>query len=415
MRFRSAALLGPRRHASPPRRAARPTLRRHPGRASTARRLATGKDFDDGPAPRRGDVVAARRGRRPAAWPTRLDGPAVRRALGRAPSPTRRTPCRAVHDLDAPAGGRPQAALLGSADHARRPSASTRTATSPTCGPTRTTLSDTALDRGPGPDRRAVRRRTTCPTRPAPYTSKVKNAQEAHEAIRPAGDALPHPRGGRAASCSGDEFRLYELIWKRTIASQMTDARGETRAGPPRARRPPTGATAEFAGHRARTITFPGFLRAYVEGADDPEARRSTTRSGSCPPLAEGDPLTADAARAQGPRDPAARPLHRGLAGQAARGARRRAPVHLRLDHLDHPGPRLRVEEGLGAGARPSPPSPWSRCSRSTSPTWSTTPSPPAWRTTSTPSPRAPQSRCPWLSRFYFGDDGRRARRRRSG
>ena len=65
------------------------------------------------------------------------------------------------------------------------------------------------------------------PDAPRIYTSKVKNAQEAHEAIRPAGDGSP-PRPKPAVRLKGDELRLYELVWKRTVASQMKDATGES-------------------------------------------------------------------------------------------------------------------------------------------------------------------------------------------
>jgi DNA topoisomerase-1 len=97
----------------------------------------------------------------------------------------------------------------------------------------------------------------------------VKNAQEAHEAIRPAGDRFRSPEQVRR-DVSRDEALLYELVWKRTVASQMTDATGESM----QVRLAATatdGSDAEFAAS-GRTITFPGFLRAYVEGSDDPEA-----------------------------------------------------------------------------------------------------------------------------------------------
>ena len=99
---------------------------------------------------------------------------------------------------------------------------------------------------------------------PRVYASKVKNAQEAHEAIRPAGDSFTPPEVVRHQL--GDEaFRLYDLIWKRTVASQMADAKGTyvtvtVGAG-----------DAKFRAS-GKTIAFPGFLRAYVEGSDDPEA-----------------------------------------------------------------------------------------------------------------------------------------------
>ena len=102
------------------------------------------------------------------------------------------------------------------------------------------------------------------PEGPRTYVSKVKNAQEAHEAIRPAGDPFMLPEKIKG-DLSDDQYRLFELIWKRTIASQMTDARGHrimiTIEG--------GGAVFQVSG---RTIDFPGYLRAYVEGSDDPSA-----------------------------------------------------------------------------------------------------------------------------------------------
>jgi DNA topoisomerase-1 len=98
------------------------------------------------------------------------------------------------------------------------------------------------------------------------YTRKVKNAQEAHEAIRPAGDTFRTP-GALAGQLSSDEFRLYELIWQRTLASQMADAVGTTVSvritGESVAQE-----RAEFS-TSGRTITFAGFLRAYVEDIDN--------------------------------------------------------------------------------------------------------------------------------------------------
>ncbi|MBA2417021.1 MAG: type I DNA topoisomerase [Geodermatophilaceae bacterium] len=98
------------------------------------------------------------------------------------------------------------------------------------------------------------------------YVRKVKNAQEAHEAIRPAGDSFRTP-GEVAGELSSEEFRLYELIWKRTIASQMADAVGQTVSIRLRGDSA-SGEVAEFAAS-GMTITFPGFLRAYVESRDD--------------------------------------------------------------------------------------------------------------------------------------------------
>jgi len=151
-----------------------------------------------------------------------------------------------------------------------------------------TTLSETALAAARdqarelyGPD--------YVPAQPRVYNKKVKNAQEAHEAIRPAGETFRTP-DQVAAELGPDELRLYDLIWKRTVASQMSDARGQTvqvRFGG----RSSAGEDAEFA-TSGKVITFPGFLRAYVEGADDPEAELEDQER-PLPPLAVGDALTA--------------------------------------------------------------------------------------------------------------------------
>ena len=124
----------------------------------------------------------------------------------------------------------------------------------------------------------------------------MKNAQEAHEAIRPSGDAFRTP-AELAGSLSGDELRLYELIWQRAVASQMADATGSSvtvRLGATAA----NGEDAEFAAS-GKVIDFPGFLRAYVEGSDDPEADLED-RERRLPPLAVDDRLAATTLRARG-------------------------------------------------------------------------------------------------------------------
>ncbi|GAA2607890.1 type I DNA topoisomerase [Actinomadura fulvescens] len=132
------------------------------------------------------------------------------------------------------------------------------------------------------------------PDKPRVYASKVKNAQEAHEAIRPAGDSFRTPG---ETGLSGDQFRLYELIWKRTIASQMNDARGQSVS----IRVTGTSTQNELAefGATGKTITFYGFLKAYVESADDPATDRDDQER-RLPNLDEGDPLTALAMEAEG-------------------------------------------------------------------------------------------------------------------
>jgi DNA topoisomerase-1 len=109
---------------------------------------------------------------------------------------------------------------------------------------------------------------TYLPEKPRLYAKKVKNAQEAHEAIRPAGDVFRTPES-LALELKSDDFKLYELIWKRTIASQMMDAAGQSVSLRVTAK---TGQEEAELSASGRSITFPGYLRAYVEGADDPEA-----------------------------------------------------------------------------------------------------------------------------------------------
>ncbi|MGC0375893.1 type I DNA topoisomerase [Streptomyces sp. SAI-229] len=126
------------------------------------------------------------------------------------------------------------------------------------------------------------------PPQPRTYAGKVKNAQEAHEAIRPSGDRFRTPA---ETGLTGDQFKLYELIWKRTVASQMKDATGNSvtvKIGGTAA----DGRDAEFSAS-GKTITFHGFLKAYVEGADDPNAELDD-RERRLPQVTEGDALTAE-------------------------------------------------------------------------------------------------------------------------
>ncbi|MGW3912757.1 type I DNA topoisomerase [Streptomyces sp. NPDC005070] len=150
-----------------------------------------------------------------------------------------------------------------------------------------TTLSDTAVT--------AARAQVTqlygadyLPAQPRTYAGKVKNAQEAHEAIRPSGDRFRTPA---ETGLTGDQFRLYELIWKRTVASQMKDAVGNS-VTVKIAGTSADGRDAEFSAS-GKTITFHGFLKAYVEGADDPNAELDD-RERRLPQVGEGDPLSVE-------------------------------------------------------------------------------------------------------------------------
>jgi len=158
------------------------------------------------------------------------------------------------------------------------------------------TLSQQAID--------AARRQITVlygvdylPPRPRIYDSKVKNAQEAHEAIRPAGDEFAPPA---KTGLRGDQLRLYELIWQRTLASQMVDAQALTVT---------VGVEAALAAKLAlevgpvtkagftasgTTFTFPGFRRAYVESRDDDDES-----SAVMPSLSQGQNLDAPEVTAQ--------------------------------------------------------------------------------------------------------------------
>ncbi|HVF75343.1 MAG TPA: type I DNA topoisomerase [Acidimicrobiales bacterium] len=161
------------------------------------------------------------------------------------------------------------------------------------------------------------------PDAPRRYEKKVKNAQEAHEAIRPAGDSFRRPEQV-AREVGADEARLYELIWKRTVASQMKDAAGQrvqVRLGG----RSSAGEDAEFAAS-GQVITFPGYMRAYVEGSDDPDAELED-REVRLPAMAAGDAL--------------------GLAGLEAKGHSTQPPARYTEASL------VRALEEMGVG-RPS-------------------------------------------------------------
>jgi len=133
------------------------------------------------------------------------------------------------------------------------------------------------------------------PSSPRVYSSKDSNAQEAHEAIRPSGDTFRTPESVRA-ELRGDEFRMYEMIWKRTVASQMADAAGTTSTVR-------IGATS--ANHHAvefsasgTIITFQGFMAAYEESREksryeDDEAKVIADEEARLPQLAEGQAVDA--------------------------------------------------------------------------------------------------------------------------
>jgi DNA topoisomerase I len=147
-----------------------------------------------------------------------------------------------------------------------------------------TTLSESALNAARN-QARELYGADYVPEQPRRYERKVKNAQEAHEAIRPAGDVFRMPKAV-ASELNRDENALYELIWMRTIASQMKDAAGQTvslRIGATSS----ASERAEF-GASGTVITFRGFLAAYEEGRDTDDSDDEERR---LPNVSEGDAL----------------------------------------------------------------------------------------------------------------------------
>ena len=155
-------------------------------------------------------------------------------------------------------------------------------------------LSDTAI-RAARAQVRQLYGANYLPDAPRVYASKVKNAQEAHEAIRPAGEEFQTPA---QTGLTGDQFRLYELVWQRTLASQMKDATGETItvkiiATPADQQR----CTFVASG---RTISFYGFLKAYVEAIDEGSDGQSDDSQTRLPELSKGQSLSPERIRALG-------------------------------------------------------------------------------------------------------------------
>ncbi|OMC07676.1 DNA topoisomerase I [Mycolicibacter heraklionensis] len=151
-----------------------------------------------------------------------------------------------------------------------------------------TTLSASAIDAARNQARQLYGEEYVAPS-PRQYTRKVKNAQEAHEAIRPAGETFATPDAVRN-ELGSDEFRLYELIWQRTVASQMADARGTTlslRIGGQSGSQQVTFAAS------GRTITFAGFLKAYVETVDELAGGEADDAERRLPQLTQGQRVDA--------------------------------------------------------------------------------------------------------------------------
>ncbi|MFZ7087082.1 type I DNA topoisomerase [Curtobacterium sp. RRHDQ10] len=147
----------------------------------------------------------------------------------------------------------------------------------------------------------------TIPDKPRSYAGKSKNAQEAHEAIRPAGDTFKTPSQMQGV-LRGNDWRLYDLIWKRTVASQMADAKGSTASvvigvtsteSVEGLALTASGTDAEFTAS-GTVITFRGFLNAYEEGKDEDRHETAEQADTTLPQMAERDPLGLEAIEAKG-------------------------------------------------------------------------------------------------------------------
>ena len=364
------------------------------------RKIPSGKDFD----PATGKIKDAQ-----LAAAERAAGPRAGRAAAARRSSASRTsksgPTRASRPSRSPPArcSRRPTASWASARGGRwtSPRACTRTATSRTCEPTRRTWRrwrSTPPATWCAPNMAA----STCPTAPRVYQLEGQERPGSPRGDPPRRPSVRAARGARRTSSSSDQFRLFELIWKRTIASQMVDARGRTMTITIEA----DGAVFQVSG---KTIDFPGFLRAYVEGSDDPEAELADQER-ILPAVKVGDAVTCRELIAKDhTTQPPARFSEASLtAALEERGIGRPSTYASIIDTiLDR---RVRLQEGQrpgadvdgvlrveAAGAAPAEPG---RLSSSR----------PRWKTCSTPSAAASSSQVEYLNDFYFGKKDNRIR-----
>ena len=251
-------------------------------------------------------------------------------------------PRAAVHHLDAAAGSGAQARFQRAAHHAARAAAVRRPRhRRGQRRPHHLHAHRLGVDGGRGGDRDPRGRRAAVwparkwPTKPRIYKTKSKNAQEAHEAIRPTSAAVtPADVEGKIED---DLYRLYALIWKRAVASQMSHAMFDTVAvdmlagadGPQR----------HLLRANGSTLVKPGYIAVYQEGSDD---TKIDDGDHVLPAMREGDDVSLDRIRRQPAFHRAAAALRRGVAGQGAGGAWHRPALDLRHHHLDAAGSRVR-------------------------------------------------------------------------
>ena len=300
----------------------------------------------------------------------------------------------AVHHQHAAAGSQPQARLHRPPHDAGRPE------------PVRERphhLHAYRLDQpGAGGDRRRPRaggrriwQRVPAGRAAASTSRRSRTPRKRTKAIRPAGHPFELPEALRD-ELNADEFKLFDLIWKRTIASQMADARGRritiTIEG--------EGCVFQVSG---KTIDFPGYLRAYVEGTDDPEAELADQET-VLPSVAVGEALkcidmTAKEHTTQPPSRYSEAALTKAL---EERGIGRPSTYASIIDTIQ--SPQLRVQERQRPGADLGGVLRRATAGGASGRAWSTTSSRPRWKTTSTRSAAASRSTSTILTAFYFGN-----------
>ncbi len=280
----------------------------------------------------------------------------------------------------------------------RSRSGSTSAATSPICEPTARTCRSRRSAR-PAPRSASSTATSTCPAEPRTFSSKVKNAQEAHEAIRPAGDRIRTPDEVRA-ELDGDEQRLYELIWIRTVACQMADARG-------RKMTIRLGATST-AGRAARRSARPA--RRTTSSAGGARTSKTSTRATRSsrkrvlPAVVEGAAVQCSELASVGHETkPPARYTEASLVKELEeRGIGRPSTYAAVIETIQ--ARALRVAQGHRARSRRGPRSRSRTCSSVTSAISSTTRSPRRWKRRSTSSRRGEGEAEKWLHSFYYGN-----------
>ena len=261
-----------------------------------------------------------------------------------------------------------------------------------------TTLAKVADRRRPRTGARPSTAQQYLPAEPRVYKSKVKNAQEAHEAIRPAGHPFELPAALRGRLDAG---RVQAVRDDLEAHDRQPDGRLRANAGSPISDR---GRRGHLPSQRQRPSNLTGFSAGLRRGlATIPEAELAD-KEVVLPSVAVRASWRCVETGDEEPHHAAPGALQRSRADRGAGRAGHRPAEHLRLDHRDDPGPQLRVQEGRRPGADLGGVLASSGSWRTTWPTWSTTSSPPRWRICWTPSAAAKPAMSTTCEQFYFGD-----------